>query len=94
MEEIHTHTHTHTRVEPTEASLREWVDGVVCLWLRDGVALQANLKISSSIFIKLLLLILLNYILMVERRCVCVCVCVYIYHGITPSTYQYLVEYN
>jgi hypothetical protein len=37
----HTHTHTpHTRVEPTEASLREWVDSVVRLWLRDGVALQ------------------------------------------------------
>ena len=28
------------RLEPTEASLREWVDGVVCLWLRHGVALQ------------------------------------------------------
>jgi hypothetical protein len=39
-------------VEPTEASLREWVDGVVCLWLRDGVALQANFKISSNITFK------------------------------------------
>ena len=90
MAEIHTHTHTHPRVEPTEASLREWVDGVVCLWLRDGVASQANFKISYNIFIKLLVLILLNYILMDGR----LYIYIYIYHGITPSTYQYLVEYN